>query len=184
MSPPPCFLGDLDPNAIGDAAHALVAQHAAVLADLLGAEVQPERARPSRIRADVRALTEYAKTGSLGPWDDEIGVHDALLRVFHALRARPACPAEIDLGDLTAPGEPDTDLGRVLVAAFARMSLASPRGRLTARELAVLAGVHEDEVLASIAAGTVQAHPDSEPPSVPSDSARAWLCRHGVEGLE
>jgi hypothetical protein len=134
----------------------------------------------------VQDLTLYAQTGELGNWDDLTGPHDAVQDVCTALSPTVGDPGSFGLGDLAELDETanaNTPIGVVLVAAWARVSIADGNA-VTIPGLAALTGVSRLQVEHLVTAGELEPlDPSSQPRRFKAEEARRFLEARGVPGF-
>lgn len=141
----------------------------------------------SGLAATAHALTVYAQRGlPVWDWETHGEAEDACHGIVTHLWGRPADAGRgetSDVGPLDEALSSDLDdpLALVLVAAWARVSLARGEG-LTARQLAALGGMAPRAVLNLAAAGELRLE-GARPAAAPPREARRWLEARGVKGL-
>jgi hypothetical protein len=179
-------LGALDPEALGEEVVDLVLDHVAryviPLAPSVDLHVLDQRFLADGTRCSdtdlgktVVQLTSFAQRGELGDWQDESCAEYALQDVCSALYAQAGAPG-FGVGELERNTPVTTRIGLVLVAARGRLAIAAD-GLVSAKAVAVLGGVSEEEVLGD---ETLPAVADDDPVLVNASDARRWLEARGV----
>lgn len=142
----------------------------------------------SDLAMTAQALLEYAQRG-LPVWDWE--THGEAEDACHSLVSTLyGCPAEMgratssNVGPLAEDEELDLDdpLDLVVVAAWARVELSKSR-RITARQLAALAGLDQNSVRRLAREGEITLDGD-RPAVAKAKEARRWLKARGVQGVQ
>jgi hypothetical protein len=179
----PPLLSELDPDTVARDVCELVRDHiaqATLRLDMHATVTLPAHAGALGLGAIVRALTLYAQHGlPVWDWEDHGCASDACLEVFAALYSCAGSP-EIGGGitDLADDIEPTDAIGVVLLAALVRIRI-SQQSAVAPRELAVLAGVTDQQVRHLIRAGEIAT---TRYRGIPSEEARRWLTARGVRG--
>ena len=178
-------LRDLDPQAVAGEVVRLVREHLGRLAFRLtpGVEWKESGNEPesSNLGWTVVQLVQFAQTGEVGDWEDESLAADALQDVCSALYSCAGEPMTFGVGAMeeAVSGAELDAIGLVLVGAFARYKLPRRSLRVTARELAVLAGVDPDHVRLLARKGELELKEGT----IGCAEARRWLGGRGVPGF-
>jgi hypothetical protein len=142
-----------------------------------GGEAAPPDPLSSNLAMTLMDLVRFAQVGDLGDWDHDVAL-DAIQEVCSALYARAGEPGTFGVGALEdALDSADLDaIGLVLVGAYARYQLGQRGASVSARELAVLAGVDPNHVRLLARKGELKL----EEGKVARAEARRWLGARGV----
>lgn len=171
-------LRDIDPAAFGAEIHDAVLGHIAHLAIRIDVTWNAPQGHSSSLRWTAQLLAGYAQIGlPATDWPDHGCASDALLDVCSALYS---CAGEPDfgLGELEGEVDATTPVGIVLLAAHARVRIAT-RQRVPVRELAALAGVDAHHVRLLGRKGELEV----DDATVRAAECRRWLSGRGVKGL-
>ena len=127
----------------------------------------------------------YAQVGlDATDWEDDAMAADCIMSVCSPLYSQAGNRGTFGIGDIEDATDgadvPDDALGLVLVGAWARMQIGTHGGTVTARELAVLAGIsaHHVRLLARQGELTIS---DGR---IERADARRFLGARGVKGFE
>jgi hypothetical protein len=133
------------------------------------------------LRHEVALLTAYAQRGlSATDWPHHGCASDTIVAVLAALYSSPGDP-QIGggvLDHLESDAETDDPMSLVLLAAYARMTVAG-RGTVPLRALAALAGLDPRHLRLLGQRGEI----DVRDGRVPCAEARRWLGARGIEGI-
>lgn len=155
-----------------------------------GLELHTRRHGDTGIALTASALCEYAQRGvPVWDWESWEEAEDACAELVATLwgRIADAGTGSGDVGPLADPGEAaeeadlDDPLALVLVAAWARVTLAKDEPVMV-RQLAALAGLDPDVVRRMADAGEL-ALSGQRPRTADAGEARRWLSGRGVKGL-
>lgn len=165
-------LADLDPDQVGDAAHASAMGYAERLAMQLGCGLA--NASVSGVRFSYRVLCHYAQTGN----DSGEPIPEHLLDAAQ-LYCSPADTKTVPAA--AAEYEPATEWGLAFAAAFARDRIEQQR-EVSAQQLAMLASVSAQQVRHLVRAGELSADGEGRG-RFTAATARRWLGARGVAGF-
>ena len=186
-------LADLVPARVAEQAEELAIAQIGRLAFALQPSVQisvsPKRGA-TNLGQQLIALCLYAQTGEIGPFDSPRAAETAVRSIATSLYGPAAWPGDHESGPLEVIEDEavsETPLGLVLLGAYAQARLGQD-GPVTARELAILAGVSPDHVLVVLrtkGSQLGQVWPEQIGPTrITAESATAWLQGRKIKAAE
>lgn len=138
-----------------------------------------EEVRAGTLYHEILDLVAWAQRGEGQP--DE--VHDLCLSAATACWPAPIEGPDLTPAELYSEADPETRIGLLIVAAFARERIARGFG-VTPRDLATLAGIDQSQVRRLIREGELAVKQESErKQEIPAAAARRWLAGREVPGF-
>lgn len=137
---------------------------------------------------EIRAGTLYHEVLDLVAWvqrgaGERDEVHDTCLSVATACWPPPFEGADPTPAEVYSEADPETRMGLLIVAAFARERIARGFG-VTPRDVAALAGVDQAHVRLLIRQGELEAEKGDDGITIAAETARRWLAGREVPGFE